>query len=263
MGDVVLFWGNPHKFVAFSHQHLLVLGSVAAVCGAVAVIGRRASDDQRERAEPVFGVVLLAIWCIGAMWDWASATASSRNALPLHWCDLTGILAGVVMLNPTRATRAALHFWGICFSSIAFIAPVETTGPFHADFWIYFGSHAAILAAVVYDRAARRYVPTRQDFYAVAVATAAWVAAVTPFNVLLGANYAYVGFTTTHQRAIVNAFGEWPGRLIPLYLCSIGLMAIVLITQHAVRSWQRATPRTMRITAGEERCERPAIRAAA
>jgi hypothetical integral membrane protein (TIGR02206 family) len=235
MGDSVLLWGNPYKFEAFSHQHVLVLGVVGAACVTAAIIGRSVDAERRARFEPIAGVILLAIWCLGAMWDWTSPKATSRTALPLHWCDLTGILAGLVLLKPTRDTRAALHFWGICFSSIAFIMPVEKTGPAKIDFWMYFGSHAAILAAVVYDRVARRYLPSREDFVRIAIATAFWVIAVTPFNMLLDANYAYVGMSTTHQRALVSAFGEWPARLVPLYATSIGLMALTLVLQHAIR----------------------------
>ncbi len=233
-------WGNVHTFQPFSVKHAIVVACVVGVCAAVAMLGRRVQRKTRSPFEPAMGVFLLLVWAAGAMWDWTHPRAGAATSLPLHWCDLTGILAGVVLMKPTHSTRAALQFWGITFSSIAFVFPVVKAGPAHADFWVYFGTHAAILVALTYDRFVRSFEPNWRDFNVVALATAWWVAAVTPFNLLLDANYAYVGGIATHQRAIVLAFGEWPGRLGTMYLVSIGLMALPLIVRTAARRWTSA-----------------------
>jgi len=238
----VILWGNAASFQPLSLKHAIVIAGVGFACALVAMVGRRSSASLREKTEPALGVLLLLIWSIGAMADWASPRAGSATSLPLHWCDLTGILAGVVLMKPTRGTRAALQFWGITFSSIAFILPIEKRGPSYAEFWIYFGTHAVILMAVTYDLAVRKFTPTWRDFNTVALATAFWVVAVTPFNLLLGANYAYVGAIETHQRVIVSAFGEWPGRVGTMYLVSIGLMAMSLAIHKAARAWKGLPP---------------------
>lgn len=231
----VWLWGSTQSFQPYSVKHLIVLAALGVACAGVVGL-RRFSLRDRKPYEPVLGVVLLLIWMAGTMFKWLAPNASTANTLPLHWCDLTGILAGVVLLNPTRETRAALHFWGICFSSLAFLMPIEKRGPAELGFWMYFVPHGAIVLAVVYDRVVNEYTPTWRDFGVVALATLCWGAAITPFNLLLDANYSYIGNTLHHQRSIVLLFGDWPGRLVWMYAAALVLMSAVMLAQRLGRS---------------------------
>jgi hypothetical integral membrane protein (TIGR02206 family) len=194
-----------YSFQPYTHKHVIVVAVLVGTIALVCTVARSIPARYRARLEPILGLILLAIWAATAGAHFSKPSLSLQTSLPLHWCDLTGILAGVVLLRPAADTRAALHFWGLCFTSLAFLAPVEARGPIYPAFWFYFVSHGAILLAVAYDAIVRGYVPTAGDLKRTALVTAAWVAAVTPFNVLLGANYAYVGNSATGQRVIVEA----------------------------------------------------------
>jgi hypothetical integral membrane protein (TIGR02206 family) len=230
-----MVWGNLHTFQPYSAKHVIVLAGAVVLIGAMLRLARAVPEARRPGVEQAAGVLLLLIWFAGAAAKWAVPYASARTALPLHWCDLAGILAGVVLLQPTPAARAALHFWGICFSSLAFLMPIEKRGPAYYEFWLYFGTHGAILFAVMYDRLVRGYVPTWQDWRYAVLATVFWAAAVTPFNLVFGSNYAYLGAVEHYQRSIVLMFGEWPTRLAPMYLVAIALMALTVWVQRGFR----------------------------
>ena len=228
-------WGSLYTFEPYTRKHALLVLGLVLLAGVVISLGRRAVARWGAGVEQAAGVVLLLVWFISAAWDFAVPGATSRTTLPLHWCDLTGILAGVVLLRPSADTRAALHFWGICFTSIAFISPVESRGPAFLGFWIYFVSHGAILTAVAYDWAVRGYRPRWQEAAKISLMTLVWVALVMPFNLLLGANYAYVGAISSNQRDLVSFFGPWPQRLLPLYLTATALMLVLTFLQRGRR----------------------------
>lgn len=253
-------WGSLNTFQPYTQKHAIVIVMMAAAIAFVCVAATLLSERARRRFEKVAGVGLLGVWFFGAAWDVAQPGASIRSVLPLHWCDLTGILAGAVLLWPRDDTRAALHLWGLCFTAIAFVAPVENRGPAFGGFWAYFVPHGAILLAVAYDAFVRGYRPAIGDLRRVGATTLAWVLAVTPFNVLVGGNYAYVGNAVIGQRTLIEAFGPWPGRIATLYLTSLTLMTLIVLVQHVLRRPSIA-PITLRLSGAN--AKEPSFRLAA
>jgi hypothetical integral membrane protein (TIGR02206 family) len=253
-------WGSLNTFQPYTQKHLIVLVVTAAAIAFVCIAATLLSQRARGRFEKTLGVGLLLVWFFGAAWDVCQPGASIRSVLPLHWCDLTGILAGVVLLWPRDDTRAALHMWGLCFTAIAFVAPVENRGPAFGGFWAYFVPHGVILLAVAYDAFVRGYRPAAGDVWRVGTVTLAWVIAVTPFNLFVGGNYAYVGNAAAGQRTQIEAFGPWPGRVVTLYLTSLAVMTLIVLVQHLLRR-PAAVPVTLRL-AGTDAEDRPTRMAA-
>jgi uncharacterized membrane protein YwaF len=86
-----------------------------------------------------------------------------------------------------------------------------------------------ILAVPVYDVAVRGYRPTWRD-YAVALATLVLYAVVViPVNLLVGANYGFIGPDLPGRPTLMDHLGDWPLRLVWLFaLAAVGLALLML-----------------------------------
>lgn len=232
-----LEWGSNYAFWIGSVKHAVVLLAVAAAAMAVVLIGRRLRVARRLAAERVAGLLLIGVWLAGFAFDAANPRASASTTLPLHWCDICGALAIIVMLHPQyRLPRTLLHFWAICFCSFAFALPAIGLGPAFVDFWIYFGTHTAIILTAIYDVGVRRYSPRTRDLgWAFAFATL-WTLFLQPINYALGANYGFVGPDDHNVRRAIVALGAWPWRLAPMLGIAFGMMTVLMLSQHAVRA---------------------------
>ena len=234
-------WGNPYTFTPDSRQHAIVVACLLASTASIVYVARRLPRDARHRAEPFAGVVLLAIWLVANAYDATRPTSSLRDALPLHWCDVAGLLAATIFVCPNRVARSLLRMIGLCLSPLAFVLPTERHGPMSPTFWVYFVPHAAIVVAAVYDGAVRGFRPTLADARRAFLLVLAWVGLMMPVNVALDANYAYVGERDVGQRSAIVAFGPWPLRLVPLAaLVGVAMLASVGVDRAIHRAGRAA-----------------------
>jgi hypothetical integral membrane protein (TIGR02206 family) len=209
-----------------------VLLTLAALATIIVLVGRWLAPVARRSFERVAGLLLIGTWLAGLTFDLINPRASASTTLPLHWCDVCGVLAIFVMFKPQyRVARAVLHFWALCLCSLAFILPVIGLGPAFIDFWIYFGTHAAILLMVAYDRGVRGFEPSGRDLAWAAGLCAAWVVLLQPVNLALGANNGFVGADDRQVRKAIRSFGPWPWRIAPLLIIEVALMCGVLLAQ--------------------------------
>lgn len=236
----MLIWGNPYTFQPNSQQHAVVLATLFATTAAAVYVGRRLPVATRRWLEPWAGVALLAIWFVANLYDATRSTSTLRDSLPLHWCDLAGLLAATVMVWPSRTPRAVLHAVGLCLSPLAFILPTERNGPMIASFWVYFVPHAAIVVAAAYDGAVRGFRPDFPDLRRAFALIVLWVAILMPINVWLDANYGYVGERDVGQRSVVVAFGPWPRRILPLLALTAAAMISLVVVERALYGIGRA-----------------------
>jgi uncharacterized membrane protein YwaF len=61
------------------------------------------------------------------------------------------------------------------------------------------------------------------------------VVLVLPLNVLLGANYGFVGNSRPDNPSIVDLLGPWPGRLIIIVLLVAAVLALLMLPWEIAR----------------------------
>jgi hypothetical integral membrane protein (TIGR02206 family) len=202
------------EFHAFSPTHAAVLAAFAVATAAACAAGRRwRGTAGLARAERVAGVLMLVLWCCATAYWLLPANYRIDEALPIHMCDLTGLIAPLVLLTRRRPLRALLYFWGIGLSIHGMLTPVLTDGPASARFWLFWLSHSAIIGTAVYDLVAGRYRPDRRDWLLAIGACAAWLLVVLAVNLSLHVNYGYVGNTTPDRPTVIDQLGPWPHRV--------------------------------------------------
>lgn len=224
---------DPTRFVPYSSTH----AAAAAVCAAILVVlifaGRRASPPRERLGRHVAGWISLGVWLVANVYWCVPPQLDVARSLPLHLCDVAGVIAPISMLSEKRWPRVLMYFWGLLLSSQGFIQPTLTAGPATFEFWLFWATHLIIVGSAIYDIAVRRLRLTRRDLafalaaswaYAVPIFIFNW-AAVFVFKWSDAFNYGYVGPKLPSNGTILNALGSWPLRA--LWLALIGSAAMI------------------------------------
>ena len=211
-------------FEAFSPTHAAVLVTFAVVTALACALGRRwRGTAGLARAERAVGLAMLGVWLTAQVYWFLPGNFRIDEALPIHMCDLTGLIAPLLLLTGRRALRALLYFWGIGLSIHGLLTPVLQDGPGHIRFWLFFLTHAAIIGTAIYDLVARGYRPDRRDWVFATWTCAIWLGVVLAVDLSLGVNYGYVGNVTPERPTVIDQLGPWPLRVYKMIVAVIVL----------------------------------------
>jgi hypothetical integral membrane protein (TIGR02206 family) len=232
-----------HVFTAFGAMHLVAAGA----CTALLVVGAWCARGLRGRArEPgvrwALAIFALAYWiAYNTWWNWGGL--DPRTGLPLQACDISGLIAPFALLTQNRTLRATLYFWAFGFATQAFIQPSLTVGPAFILFWAFWIAHTLILASALYDLVVLGLRPDWSDYGRALLAGAVWAAVVIPVDLMLGANYGFIGNPPPDiaMPPAVLALGPWPQRLLVMAaLAALGFL-LLLLPWRALRQRARAS----------------------
>jgi hypothetical integral membrane protein (TIGR02206 family) len=227
------------NFHAGSIINLLMLCIVMGMISALVVRGNHRTDfpaRPRPNTDKRVATILYCVWLTAFFRDLRPDRLGWAHSLPLHICDITGLLAAFAIQTRNRLARCILHFWGLTLSSIAFLFPVLRAGPIHSDFWIYWMDHSAIVLAATYDVTRRNFRPDWADWRRAVLGLAIYAMLIAPLDRLLGVDYGYLGQTDHPQRAIVEAFGPWPDRVATLWLTAVAAMTLLKLASQSSRN---------------------------
>jgi hypothetical integral membrane protein (TIGR02206 family) len=220
-----------NTFTPYTPLHAIAL----LVCAlAIAALIVRARSLRGTGAEPAlrrgFAWACIVYWVFYNIW-WHARGIDWFNGLPLHICDLGGLIGPFALLTGNRTLRATLYFWTFALTAQAFIQPALTAGPASLVFWFFFLAHSIVLACALYDLLVLGFRPSWEDLKRVYLVSALYVAAVIPVNAWLGANYAYIGDPAPPHKIppFIDALGPWPLRaVIVLALAAASFPLLVL-----------------------------------
>ena len=142
----------------------------------------------------------------------------------------TDIAATLALLTGNAWLRAILYFWTFALTTQALIQPHLNLGPAFVVFWAFWGAHTLIIACAVYDVVVLRFRPDWRDLGRACVASALYIAVVNiPIDLLLGANYGFVGNPpdSTKIPPFIAALGPWPWRVLIIF--ALALLAFILV----------------------------------
>jgi len=228
-------------FTPFGLAHLLVVCACLLLLAAVALLGRRLRGKPAEwRARRALAIFALLYWvAYNTWWNWGGLDL--RTGLPLQACDISGLLAPFALLTLNRWLRATLYFWAFAFATLAFIQPTLMEGPAHVVFWAFWIAHVVILGCAIYDLAVLGFRPDWSDFARAALVAVGWGAAALTVDLMLGANYGYIGNPPAGTRIppLVEAFGPWPQRLLVMTAVA-ALVFLLLLAPWVARRRRRS-----------------------
>lgn len=227
------FSWNTFSWDAFTPFGTLHLVSVACCFAAIAIlvlVARRLAPPTEMRLRAGLAVFAFLVWgTYNTAWNWSGIDIVS--GLPLHICDVGGVIAPLALISQKRFLRATLYFWAFALTTQAFIQPTLVQGPASPLFWCFWIAHTIIFGYAIYDIVVLGFRPDWSDFRRAAVFTIAYVGAVFALNIALGSNYAYVGdpADTKLIPPFVAMLGPWPARvLVMAALAGLGFLLVFL-----------------------------------
>ncbi len=224
-------------FAPYGGLHVVSVIACLCVIAAVVMIGRRL-DKRGERslryALSAFAISVSVLYNVA--WNWNGI--DPVTGLPLHICDIGGLIAPLALITLNRWLRATLYFWAIALTTQAFIQPTLTFGPSVALYWFFWIAHTVILGAAIYDIVVLRFRPDWSDFGRACAVTLGWLAVVMPINILFDANYGFIGDPKAKELIppFVAALGPWPERVVVISaLVGLGFLLALLPWRLAAR----------------------------
>jgi hypothetical integral membrane protein (TIGR02206 family) len=226
----LVFAGAWGRFIPYSGLHLVTVCVCVLAVAALGGIGRALPDTSKSALRRTLGIFGITYWVFSYAILWYRSGLDLPSGLPLHVCELNGLIAPLALLTLNRWLRATAYFWTFALSTQAFIQPTLTTGPAGAFFWWFWAQHTIVLACAVYDLAVIGFHPNWQDLWRVYVVSALYLAIVIPLNLEFGMNFAFLGNPPPARiPPFIDALGPWPLRaLIVVALAAAGFAILVL-----------------------------------
>ncbi|MEO0987895.1 MAG: TIGR02206 family membrane protein [Cyanobacteria bacterium J06639_14] len=179
--------------------------------------------------EKVLGYLTLLFWAVYNVYHFSPRDFIWTVSLPLQLCDITGLIAGLSFIHPQRAYRSLLYFWGLGFTTQAFIFPIGEQDPSQLRYWFYWGMHGLILTCAIFDIVVNKFKPSFSDLVISIQYGLLYVLIIFPINVLLGWNYGFIGNPDPVVPAVIALFGPWPHRVIVMVLLAIVLKTLLYL----------------------------------
>ncbi len=229
------------SFTQFSLFHAVCVVICATAVVLVCLVAKRLQRGPVANREPRFASALGGSMGIVAIAYTAYFLAPERfswqTSLPLQFCDLLVIAAPLALLTAVRWLRTLVVFWGIGLSTQAFVSPIVHVGYAHTYFWLFWGSHLAIVMAASYHLVVYRYRARAADLLTVTLSMCLYAAVMIPLNIVLDANYGFAGRSKPGAASIIDALGPWPLRLVWMFLIQqvlmVGLWFLLRERRHA------------------------------
>ncbi|HPD14147.1 MAG TPA: TIGR02206 family membrane protein [Planctomycetota bacterium] len=211
---LALTLSGSREFVHFGAEHLGA--SVLAVAGglALALWVRKAGTPRLDRAARW----ALAVACVA----FEAAGIALTGVLPLHLCDISILVAPVVLLTGNRYAFELLYFWGVGGAPQALAQPPLFSG-FPAPICIaFFLGHGLILASAFYATLAMRLRPTPRSVIRVWLLTNAYGLLIIPVNLALGTNFLFI-MRKPQTPSLLDLMGPYP-----YYMLVLDALALVV-----------------------------------
>lgn len=221
------------SFTQFSLFHAVCVAICAAaviiVCLFARSLQRSPGTNREPRVASALGGSMGAVAIAYTAYFLAPGRFSWQTSLPLQFCDLLVIAAPLSLLTSIRWIRTLVVFWGLGLSTQAFVSPIVHVGYTHTYFWLFWGSHLAIVMAATYHLAIYRYRSRPADLVTVTVAMCVYAAVIIPLDIALGANYGFAGNSKPGATSIMDVLGPWPLRLVWMFLIQQVFMIVIWV----------------------------------
>ena len=209
---------NADAFSLFGVDHWIALIVVVVVAIGFARLGKRRGDDRRIAFALVAALlaaeVAARIVFIGVLdYPW-------RLNLPLHICGMNNFLLAAMLGFRSYRLFEVAYFWGVGGTLGAMLTPDLPFGFPSLLFFFFFAGHGLLLWSAVYAVFGYGFRPRLRSVGVALAATAAYALAVTPVNLLLGANYLYLRRPPT-EATVLDLFGSGPAYYAGLVLLAV------------------------------------------
>ncbi len=215
-------------FAPFTPLHALTVAAFLTGIAAFLLVAHRLRATPRERTLRRGWIAFLILFqSFFIAWHLWPAHFDLRVSLPLQMCDVVPLLAIPALATRSRPLLAIVFYWGLALCTQAFITPTVQYGPASIRFWLFWITHAQIIASALYAPIALHFVPSWRDLRTALFALLPYGFIVLTVNLALDTNYAFAGKDKPSNPTILDHLGEWPLRPVLLALLAITAIGAV------------------------------------
>ncbi|MBE9070690.1 TIGR02206 family membrane protein [Leptolyngbya cf. ectocarpi LEGE 11479] len=225
-----MFQAPLEQFQPFSLTHLIIVGNLTAIWGRIINWSlHHHRTKQLTKLEKGLATVYILLWSMFHGWWLLPPNFEPASSLPIHICDIVGLVMPLSLIWRKRCLIALLYFWGLGFSLQGLLTPDLQMGLLSPLFWLFWFYHATIVGTAVYMIIVHRFRPTRRDYRWAVKAGLIYFACVFPINAIFGLNYGYLGNQQPGQPSLIDWLGPWPWRVgIMVALAWVGMTLLLV-----------------------------------
>jgi len=234
---------SNRPFVTCGGEHWLGLALSLGLGGALVWAVRRSGSRRLDWAARL----ALAAGCLASeafmvVWWWWKG-ARLVGLLPLHLCDISVVLAPVVLLTGHWLAYELLYFWGFGGAVQALLTPNVDWGFPHIRCVCCFLLHALIVTSALYATAVMRRRPTVRSLLRAWLVANAYALLLIPANWAMGTNYMFLMAKPTTP-SLLDLMGPWPWYLLVGDVVALAVMCLCYAPFFILD--RRASPRQAR-----------------
>lgn len=210
--------------------HIGIIGLIACFVLLLQYVGCQAK--RRGFLHPLnkwLGLGLIVIWLLYNIFYLHPTNFDWAVSLPLHVCDILGLIAGLALLTGLRLARAILFFSAMLFAMQAVITPTGLHNLSDFRFWLYWILHAAIIAYSLFDVVINDFRPRMKDLFQVMAVNLVYVLIVFPLNIAFDWNYGFIGNVQLDDVTMIDILGAWPQRVGLMLILAVSVQVAVFI----------------------------------
>jgi hypothetical integral membrane protein (TIGR02206 family) len=221
-------------FEPFSLPWLQTSGTAVLLAALMLIAVRFLGTEQRALYARSLGWLMLAWVVLPPLVTMIAGQFHARYNLPLHWCDLTGGIAGLALLNRRQLFYEVSLFWGLTGAGSALLTPQFTQGTDWYYLAEFFTSHCLLLAAPLFLSIYENMRPRTGSWLGALAWLNALALPVAAFDLLTDANYMFLLRAPTADLPIYK-FG-WPYYLVGFEIACLVMFALIYLPFRFVRT---------------------------
>ncbi|MTV48715.1 TIGR02206 family membrane protein [Heliobacillus mobilis] len=226
MDSVLTFTTPDSPFILFSPSHITVLVLLFLTSLALYILRKDLNEKSKQTIRYTLAFILFFQELFIQGWNIASGTWSADSSLPLHLCNVTALLCGIMLLNRSYALYEVAFFWGMVAAVQALLTPDLGMFAFpHVIFYRFFITHGAIVLACLYMTFVEGYRPQLVSIGKTVLFSNVYMVAIAVVNHFTGGNYMYI-CAKPSGASLMDYMGPWPWYI--LFLEAVGILLMLL-----------------------------------
>ncbi|MTH51938.1 TIGR02206 family membrane protein [Bacillus mangrovi] len=223
-----LFNNNPGEFpfAMFEASHTAVLGILFILVFLMYLFRKKLQQRNLKVYERALAVSLIVTELLYHVWLIVNSNWSVNHALPLELCNISFIMAVLLLLTGNRLIYEILLFIGLLGASQALLTPVLEIGFPHFRFFHFFYTHVWIFAVPLYYTWVKGYRPTFHSVWKMVLFLNILLPAVLGVNFVTGGNYMFLAHKPS-SGSLLDLLGPYPWYILSLEAIAAG-MGLVL-----------------------------------
>ncbi len=238
------FLGDRSGFEPFGFAHLIPLALFCLFTFMWIRVARKKSKEYQFRSALMFSIVVSGSVIVWMLFKLATGRFDLRVDLPLHLCNLLGVVFPFVIYYRSRPLFGILYFFVLAGTLQAIITP-ELKEPFpHFIYFRFWLLHCGLISLTLYCLFVFQWEVFAKDIWTSIIAANVYLVFSIIINLCLKSNYFY-SLSKPQTPSLLDYLGQWPWYLLTGQLVMLALFVIYYLPIHVSRRRRQKTKKPL------------------